>query len=350
MAGKMLSSIIVDRRSFLRRVSLAGAGLAVGGPSPLLRSDPSPPSLGKIGYQLSWIKNFQFGGEYIADHKGYYRRFGLDVDLVAGGPNAIVEAMIASGRVLVGQTHPETVANAVNKGAALKCIGANYQKNVNCIMSLAKTPLATPRDLIGKRIGLQTGNLVVWQVFLKINQLDPASIHIVPVQFDFTPLVTGEVDGFFGYANDDAVQLRAKGIDIHCLLFADYGYKMFTATYAVTAAALTDKVRRAQLVAFMKGEILGWQDAIRDPDLAARLTVDVYGAGNGLDFNSQKMSCVATNDYIVNADTKKYGLFWMTPESVQETIAAIAASGMTAAPDIFTNEILAEAYGGKTVL
>ena len=303
-----------------------------------------------MAYQLSWLKNFQYGGEYIAEEKGYYRRFGLDVELVAGGPSAIVDPMVVSGRVLVGQSHPETMANAIAKGAPLKCIGANYQTNVNCIMSLAKSPLKTPRELIGKRIGLQTGNLLVWRVFLKLNNLDPASIHVVPVQFDFSPLVTGEVDGFFGYANDDAVQLKAKGIDIHCLLFADYGYRMFTATYVVASDSLTNKVRRAQLVAFMKGEILGWQDAIKDPALAARLTVNSYGSGNGLDFKSQEMSCIATNDYIVNADTKKYGLFWMTPAAVQETIAAIGESGITATPDQFTNEILEEAYGGKNSL
>ncbi len=340
----------MDRRTFLYRMGLAGAGIALGGAFAPLRADEAVPNLGKIAYQLSWLKNFQFGGEYIADHKGYYRRFGLEVDLLAGGPSAIVDPMVVSGRVLVGQSHPETMANAVAKGASLKCIGANYQTNVNCIMSLAKTPLKTPQDLIGKRIGLQTGNLVVWHVFLKLNHIDPASIHIVPVQFEFSPLVTGEVDGFFGYANDDAVQLKAKGIDIHCLLFADYGYRMFTATYAVASDSLTDKVRRAQLVAFMKGEILGWQDAIKDPALAAHLTVDVYGAGNGLDFKSQEMSCVATYDYIVNDDTKKHGLFWMTPTSVQETVAACAASGITASPDMFTNEILEEAYGGKVTL
>ncbi len=324
--------------------------MALGGSFDALRADAPPPTLGRIAYQLSWLKNFQFVGEYIADHKGYYRRFSLDVDLLAGGPNAIVDAMLVSGRVLVGQSHPETMANAIAKGAALTCIGAGYQKNVNCIMSLAKTPLVTPQDLIGKRIGLQTGNLVVWHVFLKLNRIDPSRITIVPVQFDFSPLINGEVDGFFGYANDDAVQIRAKGHDIHCLLFADYGYRMFTATYTVATDSLKDPRRRAQLVAFMKGEILGWQDALQNPELGARLTVDVYGAGNGLEYESQRQSCVATNDYIINDDTKKHGLFWMSPAAVAETISAIEAAGSKATASMFTNEILEEAYGGKVVL
>jgi hypothetical protein len=170
------------------------------------------------------------------------------------------------------------------------------------------------------------------------------------VQFDFSPLVSGEVDGFFGYLNDDVVQLKAKGNDIHYFPFSDFGYKMFTATYSVASASLADGARRAQLVAFMKAEIRGWQDVIRDPALGARLTVDVYGKGNGLDFDAQMASCVATNAVMEDATTRQHGLFWMSPEGIEDSIATLAAAGVRATPDRFTNEILLEAYEGKTTL
>ena len=128
---------------------------------------------------------------------------------------------------------------------------------------------------------------MIWRAFLKINGIALSSIHSVPVQFDFTPLVAGEVDGFFGEVIDDAVQLRAKGHNIHTLLLADFGYKMCTATYTVAADSLQDKIKRAQLVAFLKGDIMGWQDALQDPALGARLTTEVYGKDNGLDLQSQ---------------------------------------------------------------
>jgi hypothetical protein len=114
--------------------------------------------------------------------------------------------------------------------------------------------------MVGKRIGIQLNNQVIWHAFLRLNRINPADITTVPVQYEFTPLVTGEVDGFFGEVIDDAVQLRTQGIDIHCLLFADFGYNMLTATYEVAADTLTDRAKRAQLVAFMKGDLLGWRD------------------------------------------------------------------------------------------
>jgi ABC-type nitrate/sulfonate/bicarbonate transport system substrate-binding protein len=334
----------MDRRTFLKRLGASGEGMALGGSvfAPWARAEPA--SLGRIAYQLGWIKNFQFAGEYVADSRKYYRRFGVEVDLLSGGPTVNVEPTLVSGKALVGQSMPDMMANAIAKGASLKCIAACYQRNVSAIISLAKSPLAVPADMVGKRIGIQINNLVIWHSFLKLNRIDPASIRTVPVQFDFTPLVSGEVDGFFGEVIDDAVQLATRGIEVHCLLFADFGYNMLTATYEVAADSLTDPKRRAQLVAFMKGDLLGWRDVVGDPSLAARLTVDVYGKGNGLEYENQRASCVVANDFIVSPETRKHGLFWMSPQNVDQTISSLAAAGVKATPDMFTNEILEEAY------
>jgi hypothetical protein len=242
------------------------------------------------------------------------------------------------------------MANAIAKGADLTCIGASYQKNNCCIASLASAPLRTPQDLIGKKIGVQTINLVVWHAFLKLNKIAPSSVNLVPVQFDFTPLASGEVDGFFGQANDDVVDLRSHGYDVHSLLFADFGYDMINGIYSVRSDSLIDKTKRAQLVAFMKAEILGWQDAVKDPTLGARLTTEVYGKGNGLDPKITLTSCQITNDFMVSADTQQHGLFWMTPAGIEKTIKSLGAAGIKAAPDRFTNEILEEVFQGKSSL
>jgi ABC-type nitrate/sulfonate/bicarbonate transport system substrate-binding protein len=342
----------MDRRGFVRGLGAWGAGLALAESAlgtGLLLADGAPP-LGRIAYQLSWIKNFQFAGEYVADDRGYYAKYGLQVDLVPGGPTINADPIVASGRALVGQSSPDFMSNAVAKGADLKCIGANYRKTIFAMISMARTPLREPGDLIGKRIGIQTNNLVIWHAFLKLNRIDVARIKTVPVQFDFSPLVSGEVDGFFGYLNDDVVQLKAKGNDIHFFPFSDFGYRMFTATYSVASDSLRDRAKRAQLVAFMKAEIKGWQDVIKDPAMGARLTVDVYGKGNGLDFDGQLASCVVTNGMMEDDTTREHGLFWMSPSGIEDSIVTLAAAGVRATPDMFTNEILHEAHEGKTTL
>jgi ABC-type nitrate/sulfonate/bicarbonate transport system substrate-binding protein len=140
------------RRDFLKGAGYAAAGLTLAG-SPL-RAE----SLGKMAYLCSWVKNFQFAGEYIADYKKYFAEEGLQVDILAGGPNVVAEPMIISGKALVGQSGSDTTANAVNQGGPFKIIGTNYQKSPFSIISMSAKPIHEPKDLIGKTIGIQSNN------------------------------------------------------------------------------------------------------------------------------------------------------------------------------------------------
>jgi ABC-type nitrate/sulfonate/bicarbonate transport system substrate-binding protein len=340
----------MHRRTFLRRMAMAGSGFALAGGPTAFGDPPDQRNLQEIPFQLGWIKNFQWAGDYIADYRQYFQKYGLKVDLLSGGPTINVEPIVAVGKALIGKSEPDLMVNANSRGAGLTCIGTSYQRNVSAVMSLSKSPLTKPQDLIGKKIGVQNNTIMTWRTFLKFNKIDPSQIHQIPVQFDFTPLLSGEVDGFLGHATDGAVQLRQKGIDVHTLLLADFGYKMFTSIYIVRNDSLTDKEKRAQIVAFMKGDITGWQDAVKDPALAARLTVDVYGKGNGLQLRNQEASCIAVNDFMVSPVTRQHGLLWMTPAAIDETIASLAAGGVKATPDMFTTQILEEVYGGPNTV
>ena len=340
----------MDRRAFLR-TSLAASGLIIGTPlvaacgssSTATGSSSAADGMSSMAYQFSWIKNFQFAGEYVADSKGYYRDAGLAVDLLAGGPNVSTDAVAESGKALVVQSSPDFTANAVAAGADLKIIGASYQKSPFSIISMAN-PISSPADLAGKKIGIQAVNQVAWDAFLKLSGVDASTFTQVPVQHDLTPLVSGEVDGFWGYSNDDAVQLREKGNDITVMLLADHGYLLPTGTYTVRAAALADPATRAQIVTFMKADVRGWTDAIADPALGARLAVETYGKDNGLDLAGQTASCAASNDLMVTPDTTANGLFTMTPALIQESIATLAAGGITASADLFDMSVLTEVH------
>ncbi|GAN54456.1 ABC transporter substrate-binding protein [Tanticharoenia sakaeratensis] len=329
----------MNRRGF---ISSCMAGSLVGG-----RRAFSDTPLRTCAYQLSWIKNFQGAGEYIASEKGFFRDEGLDVTLLAGGPTMPHEPAVMSGKALLAQTMPDNTVMANMHGATLKIIGAGYQKSPFCIASLLSGhPMHTPQDMVGRKIGVQSVNLVVWRTFLRLNHIDPASITVVPVQFDMAPLIAGDVDGFFGYLNDNVVHLEAAGHRTAVVPFAQFGYTLMGATLAVRADSLQDPVRRATLVSFMRADMRGWQAAIADPALGADLTVNDFGKGNGLDPKAEEQSCRASNALMVDADTNSKGLFWMSDAAVADAIRILRLGGLSASPDLFTNEILVEARAG----
>jgi ABC-type nitrate/sulfonate/bicarbonate transport system substrate-binding protein len=287
------------------------------------------PSLGALSYRLSWIKNVEFAGSYIADTKGYYTAQGFSsVNLIAGGASATpMEADVATGKALFGVSSPDITGAAILKGAPLKIIGAQYQKNPFAIMSMAKTPIKTAEDMYGKKIGVQVANTSVWTAFIKAAGLDASKIKVVPVQFDPTPLTQGTVDGWFSFITNEPNELRSKGFDVYTFLLADQGYPLVSETYFTTTATLSAHPEIVK--GFLTAEIKGWKDNITTPALGAQLTVNTYGKGLGLTIPEQTQESVSENALILTADTKASGLFTITPALIEANLKTLAIGGLT---------------------
>src|SRR5215471_4005806 len=58
--------------------------------------------LDKLTLQLKWVTQAQFAGYYAAKALGYYKDFGLDVNIKVGGPSITPELVVASGQAQVG--------------------------------------------------------------------------------------------------------------------------------------------------------------------------------------------------------------------------------------------------------
>jgi ABC-type nitrate/sulfonate/bicarbonate transport system substrate-binding protein len=357
-----VASNSVSRRTVLRggaTVAAAGAFSAFlaacgssSSSSPAFSSSATSPtgassgttSLGKLAYQLGWIANASYTGSYIADSKGYYSQLGLDVTIVPGGPSVSGMPLLVSNKVQVADSDAETVSSAITQGGDVKIVAAGYQVNPACIMSLASTPITTPADLKGKTIGVGASDDPAWYAFLKVNNIDKSELTTVPASFDLTPLIDGKIDGYMAFLNDEVPQLTAKGIKTAVLRFADYGMPSYSDVYAVTGASLNDATARKQIVAFLAGEIQGWTVALKDPQLGAELTVDVYGKSNGLSLQGEALAAEATNAITVSADTKAHGLFYMSEQGIEGTLKTLSLTGVKASASMFDSSVLEEAY------
>jgi ABC-type nitrate/sulfonate/bicarbonate transport system substrate-binding protein len=304
----------------------------------------APGAYGALDMQLSWIKNVEFAGEYIADTNGYYKQNGYSsVNLMSGGPNVTQDAIVASGKALVGISAPDITAPAILQGAEIIAIGAQYQKNPFAIMSLASNPIPTPQDMAGKKIGVQSTNQSAWTSFLKANTIDPSSLTTVPVGFDPTPLTTGTVDGWFSFITNEPIQLKQQGHDTVTFLLNDYKYPLVSEIYVVQTSSLQSK--RDALKAFLKSEIMGWHDSLKNPQTGADLAANVYGKDQGLDAKEQALESAAQNQLILTDRTKTDGIFTVTPDMISANVATLAIGGTDIAGDkLFDLSILNEVY------
>ena len=332
---------------FPRRFLVGSAGLVVAGvaltafvPASSIAASPVVP----VTMQLNYLKNVQFEGSLVALDKGLYTKNGLKVTLTAGGPNLSVEPIVQSGKALVGITHTATAVNAINNGADLTIIGAGYQKNPFCIISLAGKPIKSPKDLIGKKIGVSSSNLPIWNAFLAANGIASSQVTTVTIDFDPTPLVSGEVDGFVGFYTNEPIILKQKGVKVATMLLNDFGYPLLEEVYIVKTTSLKDPTKRKEIVALMKAESAGWTQAIAKPTLGAVLATKKYGKDLKLSLTQQVLAATSQNGLVVSSVTKAHGLFWMSDADIAATVKSLSLGGSKASADMFTNSVLKDVY------
>jgi ABC-type nitrate/sulfonate/bicarbonate transport system substrate-binding protein len=349
----MTSTSRPSRRDFLRLGGLGAAGLALAacgggssGSAPAAGASAAPASFGDLSMQLSWIKNIEFGGEYMADSKGYYTQAGLSkVDLVTG-PVDSADALVVAGNVTVGVSAPDATARFITEqGAPLKIIGATFQKNPFCILSIEQgKPIRTLADLAGKTVGIQAGtNQQIFAGFLKANGIDPASVKQVVVQYEPTPLTEKKVDGFMAFLTNEPFLVKQQGFTPVTLAFADNGLPLASETLVVLQDTI-DK-DRDKLKAFLKAEIQGWNDAVADPAAVAKLAVETYGKDLKLDLAGQTEQAKAQNELVSTAETKTNGLFTLSDAAVAANLKSLGSMGITVTADqLFDLSLVKEVY------
>jgi ABC-type nitrate/sulfonate/bicarbonate transport system substrate-binding protein len=306
---------------------------------------------GDLTLQLSWIKNAEFSGEFFADTNGYYTDAGFAKVTMDPGPGPI-ETLVATGDADFGLSNAVAVAQVIaEEEAPLKIVGTKFQKNPFTILSMADGgDIATPEDLVGKTIGVQAGgNETLFDALLEVNGIDPADVNKVPVEYDPAPLIDGEVDGFLAYLTNESITVQADGHEVTNLPFADNGLPFVAESVITTDQMIAEDPDKVK--AFLEAEILGWKDALADPDEGARMAVEEYGKDLGLDLAKEVEQSEVQAGLIVTDEVETNGLFTISDELVDQNMATLEAAGIDVeADDLFDLSLLGELLDEKPEL
>jgi NitT/TauT family transport system substrate-binding protein len=136
--------------------------------------------------------------------------------------------------------------------------------------------------------------------------------------------------------------MTIQGVDNTTMLMADHGYAVHSQTYIATTDSLAN--RRADLVAMLRGEVMGWTDYHADPEAAAALTVEMFPDA-GLDLPTQELQARRQVPLMFSDLTEASGFGWFTDETVAANIETLALLGRKVSADMWDRSILDEIHG-----
>ncbi|EXF25673.1 twin-arginine translocation pathway signal protein [Nesterenkonia sp. AN1] len=339
----------------LRLSAFSAVGLlaltSCGGEDSAAAEDGEDASYGDISIALSWIENAEFAGEFFAQENGYYEEAGFETVEFIPGPGPI-ENMVASGEATFGTSNAVATGEIIaQEDAPLKIVGAKYQRNPFTILSLSdEGDIASPSDLVGKTIGVQAGgNEALFEALLEVNDIDPESVEMVPVEYDPAPLIDGEVDGFFAYVINESITVELMGHEVTDLMLSENGLP-FVAEAFITSEQMIEE--EPELIkSFLEAEAQGWQDAVSDPEEGARLAVEVYGEHLDLEMDKELRQAEIQVDLVVTDEVRENGLFTISEDLQGESVDSLERAGVeVTAEELFDLSLLEELLEEKPEL
>jgi ABC-type nitrate/sulfonate/bicarbonate transport system substrate-binding protein len=303
-----------------------------------------------IRLQLPWVLDSEFSSIFMADDNGYYADEGIKLELLPGGPNLQgVEAVVSGGSADIGMaTFMSSTANAAAQGTPFNVFGSFYPTSPAVWISNPDKPVSKPQDFVDKKIGGPQGRQVQVDAIFKINDLPAGKYTFVPVGFDPSPLMNGDVDVMSAYITDEAVAYeQMAGKPPQVLSYTDAGLPDPSSTFFTTPDYLKD--HEDLLVRFMRATMKGIEANKADPEAGAKLTVEKYGKDLNLKLEDEIAKNKAYLALQENADTAQHGLMYIDPQFVAGPVyKGYEAAGIKTVPvDQLLNTSIQEKAAAK---
>src|SRR5580698_5854771 len=243
----------LDRRSVIKGALTTAAAAGLG---PILSVESFAQGKPVVNLQLGWLLSGNQIGEVCAKALGYYDAEGLDMKFQAGGPNIDGVAVVAAGRFEAGQVSSSpSLMLAASQDLPIKCFATGAQEHPYTFFSLKKKPVREPKDLIGKKVGIQATGVILLKALLAKNNIPEKEVEIVTIGADMSPMLTGQVDVVTGWLTNTTA-LKVLGPDRVDLRLWDAGVKLYALPYYATIDTI--KTKGDLLAKFLRATGRGW--------------------------------------------------------------------------------------------
>jgi NitT/TauT family transport system substrate-binding protein len=281
----------------------------------------------KISFGLDWVAEPEYGGYYEAIANGIYKKYGLDVSIVEGGPSVNNAELLIAGRLTFDITSNSFLAlNFVQENIPFVAVAAGFQKDPDCLISHPGTGDDTFAELTGKPIAVSSDTRASWWNYLKVKYgYDDSQLR--PYDFSLTPFLTNPNGIQEAYVTDEPYVIHEQtGKWPVVLLLPDSGFDGYASLIATSEKLV--KTNPALVQRFLDASLEGWYEYLyKDPQPAfkAILAANPDMTPGLLNYGYMQLK---QRGIVDSGDTKKLGIFAMTDTRWAGFFNQMAATGL----------------------
>lgn len=107
----------------------------------------------KLSFLPHWSPQAQFAGYYMAQHKGFYRKHGLDIDIIQGGPRRSTVDYLRTGKADIAMLWLSSALQLADSEAIVN-VGQVIQRSALVLVAKKSSGILAPEQMNGKKIAL----------------------------------------------------------------------------------------------------------------------------------------------------------------------------------------------------
>jgi NitT/TauT family transport system substrate-binding protein len=258
LALVLVAGACSSSKSTTTNTTAAGTGTTVAGP------------LKTVKLQLQWFTQAQFAGYFAAVDQGFYKKHGLDVQIIEGGVDIVPQTVLAQGGADYAIAWVPKALASREQGANITDVAQIFQRSGTLQVSFKDKNITTPADLKSKKVG-NWGFGNEFELFAGMTKagLNPGSdVKLVQQQFDMKALLSGDIDAAQAMVyNEYAQVLEATNpatsklyqpSDFNAINWNDVGTAMLQDAIWAGTDRLKDASFQDTTVKFIEGSIEGW--------------------------------------------------------------------------------------------
>jgi len=253
-------------------------------------------ALDKVRFGTNWVAEAEHGGFYQALADGTYRKYGLDVTIVPGGPNVNNRILLAVGKIdFCMSANTLQSFDAVEENVPTVAIAAMFQKDPQVLIAHPSSDARTLTDLKRLTLFVSKEGMTTYFQWLK-SEYGFDEARVKPYNFNPQPFLADRNSAMQGYVTSEPYAIeKLSSVKPKIFLLADSGFDSYS-TLIETRQEMVEK-KRDLVQRFVDASIIGWYHYL-------------YGdnrAGNAL---IKKQNQEMTDDLLANsvARMKEYGI------------------------------------------
>src|SRR6202045_887360 len=220
-----------DLRSPIMNPALLPRALTVALVAVLMAVSPAgaQTTLDKVSFGTNWVPEAEHGGFFQALADGTYRKYGLDVTIVPGGPNDNNRMLLIAGKLDFFMAANTLMSfDAVANNVPLVTVAAIFQKDPQVFLTHPESKVTKLEDLKPLTLLVSKEGITSYFQWLK-SEYGFSEDKVRPYTFNPQPFLVDRQSAMQGYVTSEPFAVeKSGGFKPGIILLADYGLNSYS--------------------------------------------------------------------------------------------------------------------------